>query len=95
MCARAPRLTDACFVGSVGAAVVALGAPAMAQAQSAIIYGSLSNFDIANDTGKTCHGFEVQLEGLTPAQYAAVLVSLILLAAYLVLAWFSARERPP
>jgi len=51
------------------AAVVALGAPAMAQAQSAIIYGSLSNFDIANDTGKTCHGFEVQLEGLTPAQY--------------------------
>lgn len=25
----------------------------------------------------------------------AVLVSLILLAAYLVLAWFSARERPP
>lgn len=52
-------------------AALALGvvaAPAAAHAQSAIIYGSLGNFDISNDTGKVCHGFEVELDGLTPAQ---------------------------
>ena len=52
-------------------AALALGlfaASTTAQAQSAIIYGSLGNFDISNDTGQVCHGFEVELEGLTPAQ---------------------------
>ena len=48
---------------------VALGLPALAQAQSAIIYGSLSNFDISNDTGQICHGFEIQLDGIQPAAY--------------------------
>ncbi len=52
------------------AALIALGAPALAQAQSAIIYGSLSNFDIANDTGKVCHGFEVRVDGLQVADYS-------------------------
>jgi hypothetical protein len=42
--------------------------PITTHAQSAIIYGALGNFDIANDTGKTCHGFEVELDGVTPAQ---------------------------
>ena len=42
-----------------------LVAPVMAHAQSAIIYGSLGNFDISNDTGKICHGFEIELGGLT------------------------------
>lgn len=42
--------------------------PMFAAAQSAIIYGSLGNFDISNDTGRPCHGFEVELDGLTPAQ---------------------------
>ncbi|MFN7916397.1 MAG: hypothetical protein U0Q55_13740 [Vicinamibacterales bacterium] len=51
------------------AAVVALGAPAFAHAQSAIIYGSLGNFDIANDTGKVCHGFEIQIDGVSQADY--------------------------
>ena len=51
------------------AALVALGAPAAAHAQSAIIYGSLSNFDISNDTTKVCHGFEVQIEGVQLADY--------------------------
>ena len=36
-----------------------------AHAQSAIIYGSVSNFDIANDTGRICHGFEIDLDGQT------------------------------
>ena len=52
------------------AAVVALGAPALASAQSAIIYGSLGNFDISNDTGKVCHGFEIDIDGLQLADYA-------------------------
>ncbi len=51
------------------AALVALGGPAAAHAQSAIIYGSLSNFDIANDTQKVCHGFEVQIDGVQLADY--------------------------
>lgn len=42
-------------------------APAIGMAQSAIIYGSISNFDISNDTDRVCHGFEVELDGLTPA----------------------------
>ncbi|MEZ5421443.1 MAG: hypothetical protein R2708_29460, partial [Vicinamibacterales bacterium] len=45
-----------------------LCAPAAGRAQSAIIYGALSNFDISNDTGQVCHGFEIELEGVTPDQ---------------------------
>ncbi|RKG72675.1 PEP-CTERM sorting domain-containing protein [Corallococcus exercitus] len=43
--------------------VVGLGTSA--HAQSAVIYGSLGNFDISNDTGEVCHGFEIELEGLS------------------------------
>ena len=42
-------------------------APVMARAQSAIIYGSLGNFDISNDTGHVCHGFEIEIGGVTAA----------------------------
>ncbi len=49
-------------------AAVTLAVPATAAAQSAIIYGALSNFDISNDTGRDCHGFEIELEGITPGQ---------------------------
>jgi hypothetical protein len=35
-----------------------------AHAQTATIFGSLSNFDVVNDTGHDAHGFEIQLEGL-------------------------------
>jgi hypothetical protein len=31
---------------------------------SAVVVGSLGNFDVINDTGKTAHGFEIELEGL-------------------------------
>lgn len=50
-----------------GLAIGIATTPTIARAQSAIIYGSLGNFDISNDTGKICHGFEIQLEGLTAA----------------------------
>jgi hypothetical protein len=37
-----------------------------AHAQTATIFGALSNFDVVNDTGHDAHGFEIQLEGLQP-----------------------------
>ena len=29
------------------------------------VYGTLGNFDVFNDTGQECHGFEIELDGLT------------------------------
>ena len=40
-------------------------------AQATIIYGSLSNFDCINDTGSTAHGFEIELDGISPADVIA------------------------
>src|SRR5689334_19126564 len=34
-----------------------------ARAQTATIQGTLSNFDVVNETGQDAHGFEIQLEG--------------------------------
>jgi hypothetical protein len=31
-------------------------------AQASIAYGSINNFDVVNDTGAECHGFEIELE---------------------------------
>jgi len=45
-------------------AAVLLAAPPAASAQSAVIAGSLGNFDIVNNTGHEAHGFEIELEGL-------------------------------
>jgi hypothetical protein len=42
-----------------------LAAPVTVRAQSAIIYGSLGNFDISNDTEQVCHGFEIEIGGVT------------------------------
>ena len=39
------------------AGLVAAAGPAWAQAT----YGTLSNFDVFNDTGEDCHGFEIEL----------------------------------
>ena len=44
-------------------ALTVFGAPAGAT----IMFGSLSNFDVINDTGQVCHGFEIELEGIHPA----------------------------
>lgn len=43
-------------------ALVWLCLPAHAQT----LFGSLSNFDIVNDTGQICRGFEIELEGVNP-----------------------------
>jgi hypothetical protein len=52
------------LVSSVAiAAVVALGGSRPAAAQ--VTYGTLSNFDVFNDTGEECHGFEIELEGVS------------------------------
>jgi uncharacterized repeat protein (TIGR02543 family) len=39
-------------------------APVATQAQTATIFGALSNFDVVNNTEHEAHGFEIQLEGL-------------------------------
>ena len=36
-------------------------------ASSVTMYGTLSNFDVINDTGQPCHGFEIELDGLSSA----------------------------
>ena len=33
-------------------------------------YGTLDNFDVINDTGGECHGFEIELEGISAADVA-------------------------
>ncbi|MDQ6758610.1 MAG: hypothetical protein M3Z32_01945 [Acidobacteriota bacterium] len=45
-----------------------LAAPKVSDAQSLTLFGSLSNFDVYNDTGQETHGFEIELDGLQPAQ---------------------------
>jgi hypothetical protein len=45
---------------------VSLAAHVSAQAQTATVSGSLSNFDVINDTGHDAHGFEIEFEGLQP-----------------------------
>jgi hypothetical protein len=44
-----------------------LAAPADARAQTATVFGSLSNFDVVNHTEHEAHGFEIELEGLQAA----------------------------
>src|SRR5450432_2996440 len=41
-------------------ALLAIG-PVSAQT----LTGSLSNFDVLNDTGQQCHGFEIELHGIS------------------------------
>ena len=40
----------------------AAGALLLGNPASAAVYGSLANFDVVNDTGHDCHGFEVEIE---------------------------------
>ena len=48
-------------------AVFVLFAFATSHAQTATIYGQLSNFDVINQSGHDGHGFEIELDGLQPA----------------------------
>jgi hypothetical protein len=36
------------------------------------LFGSLSNFDVVNDTGETARGFEIELEGVSPTEISYV-----------------------
>lgn len=38
---------------------------ATASAQTPTLFGTLTNFDVFNDTGQETHGFEIQLDGIT------------------------------
>jgi hypothetical protein len=31
---------------------------------ASVLFGTLSHFDVFNDTGQECHGFEIELDGL-------------------------------
>ncbi|MDT5269639.1 MAG: hypothetical protein QOH49_1825 [Acidobacteriota bacterium] len=48
------------------ALVLALVTASNARAQTATVFGSLSNFDVINNTEHEAHGFEIELEGLQP-----------------------------
>lgn len=37
------------------------------QASAVVTYGTLDNFDVINDTAGDCHGFEIELEGISTA----------------------------
>ncbi|MCW1923386.1 putative Ig domain-containing protein [Luteolibacter arcticus] len=45
------------FLASLGSALVACSA-----ARGSTAYGTINNFDVVNDTGTACHGFEVEIE---------------------------------
>jgi len=45
-----------------------LAAPAAAQAVT--LFGTLSNFDIVNDTGQEAYGFEIELDGISGVGYS-------------------------
>jgi hypothetical protein len=55
------------FVAALSLILLAL-APSSLRAQTATVSGSLSNFDVINNTGHDAHGFEIQFEGLQPAE---------------------------
>lgn len=48
-----------------------IAAPATTQAQ-VTLFGTPSNYDVLNDTGQDVHGFEVELQGISPADLAGV-----------------------
>src|SRR3954447_5509698 len=59
----------ASFVGIFAGALLAL--QGAAHAQSATIYGSVGNFDVAHNQQQEAHGFEVELDGVHPEDIAS------------------------
>ncbi len=53
------------FCGRILVAIAILACGSVAR--GATIFGSLSNFDVVNDTGEICRGFEIELEGVSPS----------------------------
>jgi len=52
---------------TAGAATLLAFCLAVSPTSAQVTFGSLSNFDVINDTGQPCNGFEIELEGLTSA----------------------------
>ena len=40
-----------------------------AASQTPALFGTLSNFDVFNDTGQETHGFEIELDGITSRMF--------------------------
>src|SRR4051794_12556334 len=59
----------ASVIGILAGALLAL--QGAAHAQSATIYGSVGNFDVANNQQQEAHGFEVELDGVHPEDIAS------------------------
>src|SRR5262245_25108927 len=59
---RTPARKALVCTTSVIAAFLGVASPALATS-----FGTLSNFDVVNDTGQPCHGFEIELEDLHTA----------------------------
>lgn len=55
-------------IAAFAAALLVGAGPGLAQTT----YGSLSNFDVFNDTGEECHGFEIELDGISSADVSYV-----------------------
>ena len=60
------------ITGIAVALLFALAAAPTALKAQVTLFGTPSNFDVLNDTGKDAHGFEIQLDGITPADLAGV-----------------------
>lgn len=58
-----------CFTGTVSMAIGLFVVPFAAQSQVPQIYGALSNFDAANYESVNAYGFDIQLEGMQPADF--------------------------
>ena len=64
---RARRVSSLASIIRSGAFLLALaGAQQLGFAQTAVVEGTISSFDVVNDTGKDAHGFEIQIEGAVP-----------------------------
>lgn len=63
MVQSSPSMKVSISVVTAGLALLSFNTPAFA----ATLFGSLSNFDVINDTGVITRGFEIELEGVSPA----------------------------
>jgi hypothetical protein len=52
-------------------AALVLSWAALGSASAQTTFGSLSNFDVFNDTGQECHGFEIELDGISSTDIIA------------------------
>src|SRR5579883_923673 len=67
------KLMSAAKAALAGGTVLAglLTLPAASQAQ-VTLFGTPANFDVLNDTGQDAHGFEIELQGIQPADLTGV-----------------------